>query len=269
MIENVKQTVRELLADNRIRGFVGLARENGHVKPKLFTREDELDSLNLGDHKAEGDARYPLDRILLTLYRKYPDACFGILVRGCDQRGLYTLYRLNQLNPDKVVEVGIVCSADLATVCECRKPWPDGYIAGEPADGTGQDRVAAIDGMDRARRFDYWMEEFSKCVKCYGCRDICPMCFCRECSLECEDLVAKGELPLDIPVFHLVRAMHMADRCVDCGLCEEACPADIPLRVLYKKTSAVMNSEFGFTSGLNKNEKSPLSMMGPAPENKG
>jgi Na+-translocating ferredoxin:NAD+ oxidoreductase RnfC subunit len=65
-------------------------------------------------------------------------------------------------------------------------------------------------------------------------------------------------------VFHLTRAMHMADRCVDCGLCDEACPSDIPLRLLYKKTAEIMNVEFGFTSGLNKKEKSPLSTMGPS-----
>ena len=90
------------------------------------------------------------------------------------------------------------------------------------------------------------------------------MCFCSECSLECEDLVSKGDLPVDIPVFHLTRAMHMADRCVDCGMCDEACPSDIPLRLLYKKTAKIMNSEFGFTSGINKNETSPLSQMGPS-----
>ena len=58
--------------------------------------------------------------------------------------------------------------------------------------------------------------------------------------------------------------MHMADRCVDCGLCDEACPSDIPLRLLYKKTAQIMDTDYGFTSGLNKNERSPLSQMGPA-----
>ena len=121
-----------------------------------------------------------------------------------------------------------------------------------------------MDAKDLVERFGFWQDQFLKCIKCYGCRDVCPMCFCNECSLECEDLVKKGSLPVEVPVFHLTRAMHMADRCVDCGLCDEACPSDIPLRLLYKKTAQIMNAEFGFTSGLNKNEKSPLSTMGPA-----
>ncbi|THB73240.1 MAG: 4Fe-4S ferredoxin [Desulfobacteraceae bacterium] len=269
MIEIVRQKAGELLNQGKIKGFIAPSRENGHVAPRLFTRVEELSTLNLGDSSSEGDARYPLDKILITLHRKYPDDCFGILVRGCDQRGLYTLYRLNQLNPDRVIEVGIACSPGLAKACECLKPFPDDAVAGDPVAPEGQKAVEMVEDMDMAGRFEFWMDQFSKCVKCYGCRDICPMCFCNECSLECKDLVSKGDLPVDIPVFHLVRAMHMADRCIDCGLCEEACPSDIPLRTLYKKTGRIMDEEFGFTSGINKHEKSPLSIMGPAPDKKG
>ncbi len=32
--------------------------------------------------------------------------------------------------------------------------------------------------------------------------------------------------PPEIPIFHLIKAFHMAERCSDCGLCEEACPED-------------------------------------------
>jgi ferredoxin len=86
----------------------------------------------------------------------------------------------------------------------------------------------------------FWMEEFVKCIKCYGCSNICPMCFCNECSLKCDDLVKRGELPPEIPVFHHTRAMHMVGRCIDCGLCEEACPSTIPLRTLYKKINGIL-----------------------------
>ena len=84
--------------------------------------------------------------------------------------------------------------------------------------------------------FDRWMYEFQKCLKCYGCRDICPVCFCKECSLEHGDLVETGGVPPEVPLFHLIRAVHMAGRCIDCGLCEDACPVDIPLRLLYRKS---------------------------------
>jgi formate dehydrogenase (coenzyme F420) beta subunit len=271
MIDQVKQKINELLSQGSVKGVVALAYAHGHAGPCLFQKGDDLGKLCLGDNQSAGDVRYPLNKVLITLARQYPDDVFGVLVRGCDERGLYGLYRLKQLEPDKVVPIGISCPQDLALACECKKPWPDDMTAGEAPNekesgGTEQKGVQAIESKEQPQRFDFWKDQFLKCVKCYGCRDICPMCFCYDCSLECEDLVSKGDLPVDIPTFHLVRAMHMADRCIDCGLCDETCPVDIPLRLLYKKTAEVMNHEFGFTSGINKNEISPLSLMGPMPE---
>ncbi len=271
MIDSVKQKVEALLKEKKIAGFLGLIEQNGHVAPHLYKQGEGFEGFSLGDQKTAGDARYPLNKILITIARQYPGEILGVLARGCDERGLNSLFRLNQLEVEKVVIIGIACPQSLALACECKKPFPDALSAGEPI-GTedsikaGQTTLSDMDGLDLDKRFSFWTDQFSKCVKCYGCRDICPMCFCKECSLECEDLISKGDLPVDIPVFHLTRAMHMADRCVDCGLCDEACPSDIPLRLLYKKTSQIMNTEFGFTSGINKNERSPLSMMGPAPQ---
>lgn len=265
MIDQIKAKIDEVLKQGAA-GVLALSLKNGHVVPCLFKKGDDLSSLSLGDTQKPGDARYPLNKVLITLFRAYPDETFGVLVRGCDERGLYGLYRLNQLEEDKVVPIGISCPGELALACECKKPWPDSLVAGEKAKGHDHEGVKKADTLDIAEKFSFWHYEFKKCVKCYGCRDICPMCFCKECTLECEDLVQKGDLPVEIPVFHLTRAMHMADRCIDCGLCEEACPSDIPLRLLYKKTAGIMNDEFGFTSGLIKYEKSPLSIMGPSPK---
>lgn len=270
MIEVIREKIDGMLSDGTLSGFLALIEKNGHVAPHLYrageTLAADLERLSLGDRDGAGDARYPLNRILVTIARQYPDERLGVLVRGCDERGLNSLFRLNQLDPEKVVSLGIACPAGLARACQCARPWPEAVAAGEKTDSVDQVTLDEKEALDLDKRFDFWTSQFRKCVKCYGCRDVCPMCFCNECSLECEDLVSKGDLPVDIPVFHLTRAMHMADRCVDCGLCDEACPSDIPLRLLYKKTSRIMNAEFGFTSGRNRNEISPLSVMGPAPE---
>jgi hypothetical protein len=56
-------------------------------------------------------ARYPLDKLLQSLAAKLiRRTTFAIQVRGCDERGLNELYKWGQLDPDKVVLVGVACS---------------------------------------------------------------------------------------------------------------------------------------------------------------
>ena len=264
MIESIKTKVGELLGSGEIKGFLGLAEKHGHIAPHLFQSGDDLDNMVLGDVKSAGDARYPLNKYLINICKAYPKDKFGVLVRGCDDRGLTTLYTWNQLNPNKIVPVGITCPQELANACECSEPYPANITAGEKADGCTSQSVADVDALVLTDRFSFWMSEFVKCIKCYGCSNICPMCFCNDCSLKCDELVKSGELPPEIPVFHHTRAMHMVGRCIDCGLCEETCPAHIPLRTLYKKVNSILADNFDFTTGIKRGQRSPLNVLDPA-----
>ena len=263
MKEEVKKKVTELLESGKIKGFLGLGESNGHIGPRLYCEGDDLISLVTGDRDKAGDSRYPLNKQLIHLARKYTEDTFGVLVRGCDERGLKTLFTWNQLDPDKVVPVGIACPSELAEECECSKPYPDEFVAGEKVEGFDSRSVVHLDALDLEARFSHWRNEFSKCIKCYGCRNVCPMCFCNECTLESDDLVRTGSIPPENPVFHLTRAVHMAGRCIDCGLCSEACPVDIPLRTLYKKVADILDKEFEYRPG-DADQKSPLNVLGPS-----
>ena len=86
--------------------------------------------------------------------------------------------------------------------------------------------------MDNKSRLEFWQRELSKCIKCYGCRDVCPICICDECELENPEWISPGEIPPNFPLFHLIRAYHVADYCIGCGECEATCPMSIPLRTI-------------------------------------
>ena len=68
-------------------------------------------------------------------------------------------------------------------------------------------------------------------------------------------------MPPEVPIFHMLRAVHMAGRCIDCGLCEEACPVDIPLRLLYRMTNEIVKDLFDYEAGTSRNQ-SPFSVLG-------
>ncbi len=256
-LEKVRTIISEWLAKDKVAGFLALRTVTGHPIPYLFTNPEELDRLYLGE------VRYPIAKLLIRLVRKYPDNSFGILARACDERSLIELYKNQQLDPEKVTFVGMACSGELAEKCECFSPYPSRIDMGEKVERPENDaRVREIEAMPEEERHRYWMDQFTKCIKCYGCRNICPVCFCPSCTLEDHDLVHLGGMPPQIPIFHLVRAMHMADRCIDCGLCEEACPADIPLRTLYRKVRETVKNLFGYLPGESTEDLPPLEVLG-------
>jgi formate dehydrogenase (coenzyme F420) beta subunit len=113
---------------------------------------------------------------------------------------------------------------------------------------------------------DQYMDEFERCIKCYGCREACPICWCKQCSIESQsdDWVGKGELPPS-PMFHFVRMIHMVDSCTNCGQCEEVCPAEIPLAKIFHKVNSNIQKTFGYRPGYDKEQKPPLSVVDKEP----
>ena len=58
-------------------------------------------------------------------------------------------------------------------------------------------------------------------------------------------------------MFQVIRNIHVAGRCTDCGECERACPVNIPLRSLTKEMCNIVNDLYRFRAGMDK-ETAPL-----------
>ncbi|MEA1969130.1 MAG: 4Fe-4S binding protein [Thermodesulfobacteriota bacterium] len=252
--------VEQLLEKGKVDIFIGYKELDGHVIPHGFTKEnlEEIKELKTGEN------RYSLEKMAAHLTKKNKDLKIGIIARDCNKRALNGLYVWNQLNPENIETIDInCCPSKIKPHADCSylEPKKSGEFKKEHGIEFSADPEELMEKYDNNERLARWMYEFSKCIKCYGCRNICPVCFCTECSLEDPNLVETGNLPPDIPIFHLVRASHMAGRCIDCGLCEDACPAEIPLRLLYREMNQIVSDVFDYQPGQNM-EKSPFTVIG-------
>ena len=259
MNRDLRNQVKEWLDQGVVDLFLAYRMLDGHPLPHAFTKDkiEEVEEL------VTGPARYPLENLAGRIMAFYPEAVIGLVARECDQRALNVLATWNQVGPEKVKTIPLsCCPSNLKEHSDCTylEPHVSGACKAELGFKFGSTTQDA-ELLSPEVRFNHWMYEFGKCIKCYGCRNICPVCFCKECSLEHPDLVGTGRLPPEIPLFHIVRAVHMAGRCIDCGLCEDACPAEIPLRLLYRKVNEIVKEVFGYETGTSPGQ-SPFQVLG-------
>ena len=153
---------------------------------------------------------------------------------------------------------------------ECRRPSVPEESVDFLVDGPSRKEAAGVYDAVRAfedrpveERWRIFLEETSKCIRCYACRQACPTCYCRDCFAEQTDLHwigASAELS-DIQLFHLVRIFHQAGRCSSCGACARACPVGVDLRTFTQKIVKDVDEFFGSLPGFSLEEVSPLNVF--------
>jgi formate dehydrogenase subunit beta len=115
--------------------------------------------------------------------------------------------------------------------------------------------------MGVEERFEYWFGasgQFGQCIKCFGCRDACPICYCKDCYLEADrGRVPGGEIPPDA-MFPMIRTVHVMDCCVNCGQCQDACPMELPLSRLIFMLSKELGQMFKYEPGMDASAPPPL-----------
>jgi len=125
--------------------------------------------------------------------------------------------------------------------------------------------VKEFEAQSHDERWQSFSDEVSKCIRCYACRNACPFCYCQECFVDSSQpqWIGKTTNLSDTAIFHIVRAFHIAGRCVDCGSCDRACPMGIDLRRLTKKMEMDVKDLFHYESGISLEDAPPLATFNP------
>ncbi len=266
-MQELRDLARKLLADGTVGVVIGYEEGPRGARPAFVTDAADAGRLVFGPRCVQNLATYlsPRRSHLRKLGKK------AVVVKGCDARSVAGLIREKQVARDEVVLIGVRCGgvlrcekgkdeeltaetvADRCARCDCPEPHLVDHLVGDPLPAPPvatrrAERIAEIETMSPDERWDYWTRELERCVRCHACREVCPMCFCERC-------VADKSVPQWIEssphgrgnlAWHLTRALHQAGRCSDCGECERACPADIPLGLLNRKLAQVVEERYAF-----------------------
>lgn len=261
MIEEIQAKARELLQDGTVSCVIGYERASSGdgARPCFAYEPSDVDKF-IFDNACHND--------LATYLRGLKGKKTAIVAKPYDSRAVNLLLNEKQIERQDVYIIGVVCAEDYRHKTKHARENASSYIdlaipviydvlIGEAAEGDiGSEQaysdVAEIEVKSTAERQEFWEEQFSRCIRCYACRQVCPGCYCTECFVEQLDPLWTGIriAPSENQLWNVIRAFHLAGRCIGCNECERVCPMNIPLSLLNRKLEQQALEMFDFRSGM-------------------
>ena len=286
MQDKLQATCRRLLEEGTVQVVIGYGQDDpaSPVYPIFVTRKEDAGRLVWNDQC--------LPNLVKHLTRKEVRALgkAAIVVKGCDQRALVVLEKESQIDRSALVVIAMACEGvgqprqPKCQSCDAHQPTAAdeiiGHVDNPPV--AAADRYRDLGGkgdsphlperpdgccaqmgtvpfsprplmeMSADQRLAYWQDELGRCLKCYACRQVCPLCYCERCIADKNrptvidtSATLKGNF-----AWHITRAFHLAGRCIGCDECTRACPAGINLRLLNLALAQAAESHFDFRAAL-------------------
>ncbi len=193
-----------------------------------------------------------------------------------DTHSFCQLLKENRITRDDVYVVAVPCSCEMdesvkegegCDHCRNKKHVVYDEVVGKAreeaiGDPSRFEGVEKIQNMSADERHEFWKNEFSRCIRCNACRDVCPACTCEKCVFDNNNLYTSqkvAQVPFEESLYHIIRAWHVAGRCTDCGECSRVCPEHIPLHLLNRKFVKDIDEIYGpYIAGSDMETKPPM-----------
>lgn len=259
-MNNLITRAKELLENKVVQVVIGYeAGPTGVARPAFITSPSGADKLIFDDRCVQNLAVY----LTKTEVKKLGKP--AILATLPVMRSIMMLISEQQVVAENIVVLGISAEGSLLDIADIEVMR--GFI--EKSDLSNppeyKELIAELNKMTPEEKFAYWQKELSKCIKCYACRQACPLCYCIRCTVEVNQ-------PQWIPVkanthgnmdWHILRAMHLAGRCISCGECGRACPVGIPCHLLTMYLTDKVYNYFKVYAGTSDKMSSVMSTYEP------
>ncbi len=259
-MENIKDIAAKLLSSEEVKVVIGYgAGSAGRMRPLLATTAEQA-----GEMVYNGECR---QNLAMYLYKK-ESARLGkpAVVGGASAvRSVIRLAAEKQLKEGGVVVVAMD-AAGAPTVCRTFGEMEAWIAANTPAlSEEDAALLARLEAMTVAERHQFWAAEMENCIRCYACRQACPLCYCTQCTVEVNQpqWIPTAPTTLGNTEWHVMRAMHLSGRCIECGECGRACPVGIPIHLLPIKLSKDVRETYGTATGFSHTEDCAMSTFKP------
>jgi ferredoxin len=251
---------KELLENKTVQVIIGYeAGPTGIARPAFITDPSKVDTLIYDERCVQNLAVY------LTKHEVNHLGKMAIVATLPVMRSIMMLISEQQIFAESIVVLGISEDGTLLDIADIQVM--QGYIVKSDLSNPVKHKevLARLNKLTPEEKFEYWQKELSKCIKCYACRQACPMCYCTRCSVEVNQ-------PQWIPVqsnthgnmeWHILRAMHLAGRCISCGECGRSCPVGIPCHLLTMQLVDQVHKYFNVYAGTSDKMNSVLSTYEP------
>lgn len=274
--DKLRTVARDLLTDGKVDVVIGYERGSlPRTARPVFVRDAGNADMLVWDAFCRNNLAVYLPSLFERPSRPPPDYAppkVGIVAKSCDGRSLTGLLKEHQAPRENVVIIGVPCpgmeeqDGSMSQTCtECGHPAvreADVQLDGEARDAA-QDpyEVATVfEAKTPEERWEYFVDETSKCIRCYACRQACPNCYCKVCFADQTKprWIGAGTDPSDIMLYHIGRIFHQAGRCTACDACVRACPVGIDLRAVTRKMVKDVEELFGYVPGVTREDLPPL-----------
>ena len=283
MQEKLIEKAKSLLADGKVQKVLGWKKGlfDEDITPAVFTSAEELDKdfvfnkyckANLSKYLVkitrEIEVKKSTTRMNNTMAKQrdpnakdapIPSEVVLVFLKPSDTYSFTQLLKENRITREDVYAIGVPCQdtldgGELCESCTGKKHVSCDELLGvdeneEASPNTKRmEEVSKLEAMTSEQRFEFWRNEFSRCIRCNACRNVCPACTCEKCVFDNNALYTTqkvAETNFEENLFHIIRAWHVAGRCTDCGECSRVCPQNIPLYLLNRKFIKDINEIYG------------------------